>query len=151
MLRLCDVQFHLRWRNWFSHSRKPRLMPFVIFFSSEVLLRLSCRQISAILFGIFCVFLHTFMGSSKMLLPSALLKKNDCVVTNLLTFGADFTPEIGFSAIAKLLIDDRLITSDTIFYITQRPKRFFTIFLLHIDDDTCTGNRWKRMLSECDL
>lgn len=39
------------------------------------MLRLSCRQMSRILLGIFCVFLHACIGSSKMLLPSALKKK----------------------------------------------------------------------------
>lgn len=73
MLLLCVVQFHLRWRNWFSHSRKPNEIPLVIFFSKDVLFRLSCLQISRILFGNFCVFLQTCVGSKRMLLPSALM------------------------------------------------------------------------------
>ena len=79
MLLLCVVQFHLRWRNWFSHSRKPNEIPLVIFFSKDVLFRLSCLQISRILFGNFCVFLQTCVGSKRMLLPSALMNDNKII------------------------------------------------------------------------
>lgn len=62
------VQFQRRFRNWNSHSRKPRLMPLMISFRSAE----SCRQISAILPRRRRVFLHIKYGSSKILEPSAL-------------------------------------------------------------------------------
>lgn len=155
MLLLCDVQFHLRWRNWFSHSRKPKLIPLVIFLSSEVLLRLSCLQMSRILLGIFCVFLHACIGSSKMLLPSALEKKlvlklgvkstdyisrPDMKFTLVIAKKLSWKTDKPFSSIFKHL---QLVSiSDTLIYITQIERLTrFTIFLLRNADDIYRGAR----------
>lgn len=109
-------------------------MPFVIFFSSDVLLRLSCLQISRILLDTLCVFLHACMGSRRMLLPSALERErgrvlfNEGVDKHCISAGSEQreTDKTNFESIFTI----RLITTDTLFYITQSLlSAFYDIFI----------------------